>query len=155
MVSIPGEIFWMGSPQDDEDAKVTERPQNEVKIVPSYLGKYPITQAQWRGVASSPKVKFYINPDPSEFKRATKPVDSISHVDAVEFCYLFPKRQGNYIACRQKRNGNIPVVLELLHHLIFGKISPQILSTMMVISLVIKNLKVYFVNKQQKLVTFR
>ncbi|WP_228371760.1 formylglycine-generating enzyme family protein [Trichormus azollae] len=94
MVSIPGETFWMGSPQDDEEAKVTEQPQNEVKIAPFYLCKYPITQAQWRAVASSPKVTFYINPNPSEFKRATKPVDSISYVDAVEFFYRLSQKTG-------------------------------------------------------------
>jgi formylglycine-generating enzyme required for sulfatase activity len=94
MVSIPGGTFWMGSPQDDKEAEVTEQPQNQVTVAPFYLSKYPVTQAQWRVVASLPKVKFDINPNPSEFKGANKPVDSISYVDALEFCYRLSQKKG-------------------------------------------------------------
>jgi formylglycine-generating enzyme required for sulfatase activity len=58
------------------------------------LGKYAVTQAQWRIVESLPKIKFDIKPEPSEFKGTNKPVDSISFLDALEFCYRLAKKTG-------------------------------------------------------------
>jgi len=93
MVFIPGGKFWMGSTNSEGDYP-DEQPPNEIKIAPFYLGKYPVTQAQWHVVASLPKIKFEINPDPSEFKGANKPVDSISFVDAFEFYSRLAKKTG-------------------------------------------------------------
>ncbi|GET42714.1 formylglycine-generating enzyme family protein [Microseira wollei] len=93
MVFIPGGTFLMGSP-NSESEDVTEKPQNELTVAPFYLGKYPVTQAQWHAVASLPKVKFDINPEPSKFKGANKPVDSISYVDALEFYFRLTEKTG-------------------------------------------------------------
>ncbi|KST67700.1 formylglycine-generating enzyme family protein [Mastigocoleus testarum] len=94
MVSIPGGTFIMGSPEKEEGSEIQETPQHEVKVTPFYLGKYPITQAQWRVVTSFPKVKHELKADPSEFKGANRPVDSIDLLEAVEFCNRLSEKTG-------------------------------------------------------------
>ena len=49
MVAIPGGKFLMGSPQGE--GYDDENPQHQVTIQPFYMGKYPITQDQWREIA--------------------------------------------------------------------------------------------------------
>ncbi|MGV2387366.1 MAG UNVERIFIED_CONTAM: SUMF1/EgtB/PvdO family nonheme iron enzyme [Microcystis novacekii LVE1205-3] len=56
MMEIHGGEFWMGSSEGEEGAFPDERP-HRVRISPFLMGKYPITQAQWRVVASLPKVE--------------------------------------------------------------------------------------------------
>jgi formylglycine-generating enzyme required for sulfatase activity len=50
------------------------------------MGKFTVTQAQWKAIASLPKVKIDLNPDPSNFKGSNCPVEKISWHEAVEFC---------------------------------------------------------------------
>jgi formylglycine-generating enzyme required for sulfatase activity len=50
------------------------------------MGRYPITQGQWRFVASVPQSNRGLNPDPSFFKGDNRPVESVNWYDAVEFC---------------------------------------------------------------------
>jgi len=73
----PG-IFLMGSPDTDETARDDERPQHRVRISqPFYLGKYPVTQSQWRAVMSD---------DPFGFFRGDNyPVEGVSWDDTQAF----------------------------------------------------------------------
>ncbi|MBH8572002.1 SUMF1/EgtB/PvdO family nonheme iron enzyme [Nostocaceae cyanobacterium CENA369] len=84
MVAIPGGTFMMGSPEFEGDAD--ERPQHQVAIKPFFMGKFPVTQAQWRAIAGLPKVKQALNPNPSKFKGQNRPVENVSWHEAVEFC---------------------------------------------------------------------
>ncbi|MFM6369551.1 MAG: SUMF1/EgtB/PvdO family nonheme iron enzyme, partial [Dolichospermum sp.] len=84
MVAIPGGTFIMGSLKE-EGSTDNQRPQ-QVTIKPFCFGKYPITQAQWQAVAKLPQVNKELKPDPSRFKGANRPVQSVSWHDAVEFC---------------------------------------------------------------------
>ncbi len=86
MVAIPGGTFQMGSPESEEASLSRERPQHRITIAPFYLGKYPVTQAQWKVVAGFPKVNIDLNADPSNFKGGNRPVEQISWHEAVEFC---------------------------------------------------------------------
>ncbi|MUG93035.1 SUMF1/EgtB/PvdO family nonheme iron enzyme [Scytonema sp. UIC 10036] len=86
MVAIPEGSFLMGSPEDELERRSNEGPQHKVTIKPFFLGKYPVTQAQWRAVASLPQVNRELNPDPSYFKGENRPVEQVSWYDCVEFC---------------------------------------------------------------------
>ncbi|MBO3461742.1 MAG: formylglycine-generating enzyme family protein [Aetokthonos hydrillicola CCALA 1050] len=86
MVAIPGGKFLMGSPEDEAERYERESPQHEVTVPPFFMGKYPVTQAQWRAVAVLPQVNRELNPEPSHFKGNNLPVEQISWYEAVEFC---------------------------------------------------------------------
>ncbi|MFN7202882.1 MAG: SUMF1/EgtB/PvdO family nonheme iron enzyme [Aphanizomenon sp.] len=92
MVAIPGGTFLMGSPKGEGNDQ--EKPQHQVKVPAFYMGKYPVTQAQWERVAILPKVKIDLNPKPSKFKGANLPVERVSWHDAQEFCARISKHTG-------------------------------------------------------------
>ncbi|MCZ8117906.1 MAG: caspase family protein, partial [Microcystis sp. LE18-22.4A] len=66
MVAIPGGTFLMGT-EDEEIEKLVkkfgwegfrwERPQHRVTVSSFYMGRYPITQAQWKAIASRTHLK--------------------------------------------------------------------------------------------------
>ncbi|NEQ10830.1 MAG: formylglycine-generating enzyme family protein, partial [Moorea sp. SIO4E2] len=86
MVYIPAGRFLMGSPESERGSNYSERPQHQVTIPPFFLGKYPVTQGQWRAVANLPKINRDLKPDPSSFKGENRPVEQVKWFDAVEFC---------------------------------------------------------------------
>ncbi len=71
-----------------------ETPQHMVKIPAFYMSKYEITQAQWRAVASLPKVNRELVSDPSQFKGSNRPVEKVSWEEAVEFCERLSRATG-------------------------------------------------------------
>jgi formylglycine-generating enzyme required for sulfatase activity len=86
MVAIPGGTFIMGSPENEEGYLSSESPQHQVTVPPFFMGKYPVTQKQWRAVAALGKVNIDLESDPSRFKGDNLPVDRVSWNDAQEFC---------------------------------------------------------------------
>ncbi|MBD2491690.1 SUMF1/EgtB/PvdO family nonheme iron enzyme [Aulosira sp. FACHB-615] len=86
MVLIPGGSFMMGSPEGELKRSDSESPQHLVNIQQFCIGKYPVTQEQWKAVAAMPQVNRELDPDPSNFKGANRPVEEVSWYDAVEFC---------------------------------------------------------------------
>ncbi|AFY58465.1 hypothetical protein Riv7116_6109 [Rivularia sp. PCC 7116] len=97
MILIPAGTFTMGAPKDEEGSRDNERPQHLVIVPTFFMGKYPITQAQWRAVTNLPQVKRELKLKPSYFKSDDLPVESISWYDAVEFCQRLSKHTGrNY-----------------------------------------------------------
>ncbi|MBW4599053.1 MAG: formylglycine-generating enzyme family protein [Calothrix sp. FI2-JRJ7] len=88
MVLVKGGTFTMGAPETEESSHDNERPQHLVTVPTFFMGKYPITQAQWRAVANMQdlRVNRNLKPDPSEFKGDELPVEQVSWYDAVEFC---------------------------------------------------------------------
>ena len=66
MVAIPSGKFLMGT-EDEEIERLckkydvesfrAEKPQHEVTVKPFYMGKYPITQAQWTAIVSLKNLK--------------------------------------------------------------------------------------------------
>jgi formylglycine-generating enzyme required for sulfatase activity len=94
MVQIPAGEFMMGSPKDEIDRYSDESPQHRVTVPEFFIGKYPITQAQWRSIAQQPPVARELNPDPSSFKGDQLPVEKVSWYEAVEFCQRLSKWTG-------------------------------------------------------------
>ncbi len=94
MVEIRGGTFMMGSPHGEVDRYQREGPQHQV-IVPSfYMGRFAVTQAQWRVMVRSPKVNRDLNADPSHFKGNNRPAEQVSWEDAVEFCSRLSNKSG-------------------------------------------------------------
>jgi formylglycine-generating enzyme required for sulfatase activity len=73
MIYIPDGSFMMGSDRISDNAS----PLHQVTLQPFFIGKYPITQAQYQTVMG-------INPSSDRGDR--KPVNSVSWEDAIEFC---------------------------------------------------------------------
>ncbi|MEB3220014.1 MAG: formylglycine-generating enzyme family protein [Nostocales cyanobacterium 94392] len=55
MVLIPAGTFTMGAPEDEEGSKDNERPQHQVTVPTFFMGRYQVTQTQWRAVANLPQ----------------------------------------------------------------------------------------------------
>jgi formylglycine-generating enzyme required for sulfatase activity len=112
MISIPAGRFLMGSPPSE--GFENEQPQHLVKVPAFFMGKYPVTQEQWRAIASqeSLQVDRSLWHSPSYFSDPLKPVEQVSWYDVVEFCARLSKLTGrNYrlaseaeweYACRAK-----------------------------------------------------
>lgn len=92
MVAVPSGSCLIGSPKDEGDSD--EKPQHEVTLAAFYMGKFPVTQAQWAAVADLPEVKMFLNPDPARFKGANRPVENVSWYEAVEFCARLSRKTG-------------------------------------------------------------
>ncbi|MGH9765728.1 MAG: SUMF1/EgtB/PvdO family nonheme iron enzyme, partial [Blastocatellia bacterium] len=90
LVQVPGGSYLMG----DSDL-VMERPQHQAAVSPFFMGEFEVTQAEWRVVASLPKVGVDLNPDPSYFKGDDLPVGNVSWDEAVEFCARLSKKTGH------------------------------------------------------------
>ncbi len=100
LVQIPAGEFQMGSPADEKERFGDEGPQHLVRLRSFFLGQTPVTQAQWKVVAGWPKLDEDLNPDPSNFKGANRPVESVSWKEAVEFC--------RRLSLRSKREYTLP-----------------------------------------------
>jgi formylglycine-generating enzyme required for sulfatase activity len=83
MVLIPGGTFTMGSPDTEPDRDNDESPQQEVTLPPFFMGRYPITQAQYEQVMQTNPATRY---EADRFVAPDKPVVGVSWHDAVEFC---------------------------------------------------------------------
>lgn len=72
MVYVQGGTFQMGSNYGESD----EKPVHSVTLDDFYIGKYEVTQAQWRAVMGS---------NPSRFKGDSLPVEMVSWNEVQEF----------------------------------------------------------------------
>ncbi|MDB9507771.1 SUMF1/EgtB/PvdO family nonheme iron enzyme [Microcystis aeruginosa CS-338/01] len=103
MVAIPGGTFLMGT-EDEEIEKLvkkfnwhgfrSERPQHRVTVSSFYMGRYPITQSQWKAIAATAKIDIDLETNPSKFKGDELPVERVNWYDAIEFCARLSKLTG-------------------------------------------------------------
>jgi formylglycine-generating enzyme required for sulfatase activity len=91
MVAIPSGSFLMGSSLRESERCDYEIPQHDVNVPLFFIGRYPITQVQWKAVAAMPKVECELIPDCATFKGDNRPADCISWYSAVEFCTRLTK----------------------------------------------------------------
>ncbi|MBI4854651.1 MAG: SUMF1/EgtB/PvdO family nonheme iron enzyme [Acidobacteria bacterium] len=98
MVEIPAGSFLMGSEQTEKGYGYTydseELPQHKVSVKGFYLGKFEVTQAQWRFIANLPKINIDLKPKVSWFRDDSNPVEQITWEEAVEFCARLSKHTG-------------------------------------------------------------
>ena len=93
--NAPNGRFLMGSPESELERYDDEGPQHEVTVPTFFMGKFPITQAQWRIVAATyPQAQRSLDPNPAHFKGDNRPVESVSWYDAVEFCTRLSQKTG-------------------------------------------------------------
>jgi formylglycine-generating enzyme required for sulfatase activity len=98
MVLIPEGSFLMGQTEAEKTELIRqvgeeeykkyfawELPRHSVTLAAFALGKYPITQGQWRAVMGN---------NPSHFKGDNRPVEQVNWHDAIEFCDRLSKKQG-------------------------------------------------------------
>lgn len=83
MVLIPTGMFMMGSP--DGVGSDSEHPQHRVRMKSFHMGRYEVTQAQYRAVMGT---------NPSESKGDDLPVENVSWNDAKEFCRKLSQMTG-------------------------------------------------------------
>ncbi len=76
-VYVPPGRFMMGSPKSEEGRWDDESPVHEVHFDQGfYMGKYPVTQAEWQKMMGK---------NPSRFKGERRPVENVPWNDAQEF----------------------------------------------------------------------
>ena len=83
MIYTSGGSFPMGSP--DCVGSDIERPQHRVTVSSFYIGRYPVTQAQWKMIMGN---------NPSHFRGDNLPVESVSWYDATRYCEFISRRTG-------------------------------------------------------------
>jgi formylglycine-generating enzyme required for sulfatase activity len=105
MVQIDGGTFTMGSPVDEQGRSNNEGPQRKVRVSPFYIGKYPVTQAEYQELMGT---------NPSFFKGINLPVEQVSWFEAVEYCNKRSEQEGlapaytvngNNVSWKQDANG--------------------------------------------------
>jgi serine/threonine protein kinase len=78
MVEIPSGTFIIGSPDTEKRHNKNENPQHQVTVAAFFMGKFAVTQAQWKAVANLPTINRDLQPNPSYFQGANRPVENVS-----------------------------------------------------------------------------
>ena len=91
---LPAGDFMMGASRNESGCESSEFPQHKVSVSEFWMGKYPVTQAQWKVVAGFPEVERVLDPDPSQFDGDNRPVEQVSWFDAIEFCQRLSNETG-------------------------------------------------------------
>jgi formylglycine-generating enzyme required for sulfatase activity len=106
MILVMGGSFKMGSPKEELEQSEDETPQHLVTVPTFFMGRYPITQSQWKSVVNwKTKIKVDLEPNPSYFNsNPNHPVETVSWIEAEEFC--------NRLAQKTERSYRLPTEAE-------------------------------------------
>jgi formylglycine-generating enzyme required for sulfatase activity len=120
-VLVPPGKFRMGSPVGERDRADDETLHTVVLTEPFDLGKYEVTQAQYRALVSRVMSRVLKEPDPSHFKGAADlPVEQVSWEEAAAYCreltklrsdghvYRLPTEAEWEFGCRGGRPSSLP-----------------------------------------------
>lgn len=86
MANIPAGTAQIGSPKTEEKRSRDESEPHVVTLNTFFIGKFPITQAQWNAVCQLPKITCSLTLNPSKFQGSNRPVEQVSWLEAKEFC---------------------------------------------------------------------
>ncbi len=81
MIFVQGGTFQMGSNDGNSDEKAV----HSVTVNDFYIGKYEVTQKEWKEIMGS---------NPSNWKSDNLPIERVSWYDAVEFCNKKSDKEG-------------------------------------------------------------
>jgi formylglycine-generating enzyme required for sulfatase activity/TolB-like protein len=104
-VLVEGGAFMMGSPANEPDRYGYEGPQRQVTVKSFYMGKYEVTQKEWRELMGN---------NPGHFRGDKLPVEQVSWFEAIEYCNKRSVKEGlnpayrgagNSIICDWNANG--------------------------------------------------
>ncbi|MEM9276606.1 MAG: SUMF1/EgtB/PvdO family nonheme iron enzyme [Cyanobacteria bacterium P01_F01_bin.143] len=107
MVSISAGEFEMGSPGGEKDRDSDESPQRKVSVPAFFMGRFAVTQSQYKAV---------IGNNPARFRGDPRPVERISWDEATKFCQKLSDKTG--------RNYRLPSEAEWEYACRAGTISP-------------------------------
>ena len=82
---IPAGTFTMGSPASEANSRLDERPQHQVTLDSFYIGKYEVTQEQYRTVMGTAPSYFSEAPADGETQNK-RPVEQVSWYRSLVFC---------------------------------------------------------------------
>lgn len=124
LMHIPGGDFLKGSGDFE-----SERPQHKVSVPSFMMGKFLVTRAQWKIVASLPKESVNLSSDPSHFKGDDNlPVECVSFYDAVEFCQRLSKNTGSQYRLPSESEWEYACRAETSTMYHYGRLSPLTLA---------------------------
>src|SRR4051812_21037248 len=87
-MKIPAGEFLMGCSMGDTACKEDEKPQHKVHITKAFeMGKYEVTQAQWKAV---------MNANESVFVGDNNPVENVTRAEAIDFADRLSMRNDGY-----------------------------------------------------------
>ena len=92
LIYVEGGTFIMGLHSGSE----AEMPAHEVQVSSFYIGKYEVTQKEWKKIMGK---------NPSFSKSNKKPVEQISWLDAIEYCNRRSEKEGLepcYMFCNEQ-----------------------------------------------------
>ena len=89
-VFVEGGTFYMGDPE----GKINQRHQETVESF--YICTHEVTQKEYREVTGK---------NPSSFKGDSKPVESVSFYDAIEYCNKLSEKEGLSTCYKKNING--------------------------------------------------
>ena len=87
MIEVKEQTFVMGAAENHKNCLDIEFPQNKVKLSTYHIGKFPVTQKEWKAIMGS---------NPSWHQGDNYPVENISYHD----CELFVKKLNTLIAIK-------------------------------------------------------
>ncbi|MGB3491637.1 MAG: SUMF1/EgtB/PvdO family nonheme iron enzyme [Elainellaceae cyanobacterium] len=105
MVQVPSGSFWMGQTESETQELICqfgkekyqqyfayELPRHQVNVSSFFMGRAPVTQAQYEAVmGTNPAMKY----DNEKFVAPNKPVVGVSWNDAIAFCERLSEQTGN------------------------------------------------------------
>jgi formylglycine-generating enzyme required for sulfatase activity len=96
--------FLMGS-SEYEPNRLSDETQHQVTLTGFYMGKYPVTQAQYEAVMGNNPSYFTTAVSP-ETSTANRPVEQVSWYDAIVFCNKLSMKEGLSPAYRINESTN-------------------------------------------------
>jgi formylglycine-generating enzyme required for sulfatase activity len=94
MVQINPGVFEMGTVPNEPYFEALEGPRHQVQVGGLFISRFEVTQQQWEAVASLPRISEDLPLKPSAFPGPDRPVESITWIQAKEFCARLSAKTG-------------------------------------------------------------